>query len=124
MEEILDRFHMELVAFGEDREVVLKMLKKLDDKTLDRLGGLKIIVTPLTWFVAPPPNPPKLMTGLTRTFPWHSFYPAGNILIILGAEPTAREFYHEIGHASGIESEEEAQEFAKQLEVKWKGGLK
>lgn len=117
-EKLLDRFHMELVAFGKDRQNVQKMLGKLDDKTLDRLGGLKIIVTPTTWFVAPPPNPPKLMTGLCRTYPWWSAYPAGNVLIMLGAEPTAREFYHEIAHALGIEDEDEAMEFAKRWEGK------
>lgn len=111
----LDKFHIELDAFWvRDFKTVQRLLERLDDATLNKLAGWKITVTPGPTFIAPPPHKPIHMTGLTRTYPWKSVYPAGNVLTILGSEPTEGIVYHEIAHALGME-EEEAREFEKKM---------
>lgn len=111
----LDEFHIEISAFWlEDHKTVQRLLESLDDSTLDKLAGWKIVVTPAPTFIAPPPHKPIRMVGLTRTYPWPSIYPAGNVLTILASEPTKGIIYHEGAHALGME-EEAAREYEKRM---------
>lgn len=104
---LLDRYHIELTAFWQyDYKSVLRMLEGLDGETLSKLYGMTINVTDKPLF--PHPVTGELMAGDTRYFREKPY------LIILGSKTTSKIFYHEIAHAIGIESEEEAEEWSRE----------